>query len=90
MDLNAVHLLDPITSNAQTQGPIKTRMRSWNADLSGSKCTPQQAVCCVLTSSADVDVQVALDDRAALERLGGIYGVDDLLFADLVTQAVAG
>ena len=48
------------------------------------------SVCCVLTSSADVDVQVALDDRAALEGLGGIHGVDDLLVADLVTQAVAG
>lgn len=44
----------------------------------------------VLTASADVDVQVAFDYRAAFERLRGIHRVDDLLLADLITKAIAG
>lgn len=44
----------------------------------------------VLTASADVDVQVAFDYGAALERLRGIHWVDDLLLADLIAQAIAG
>lgn len=44
----------------------------------------------VLTASADVDVQVSFDYRAAFERLRGIHRVDDLLLADFITQAIAG
>lgn len=44
----------------------------------------------VLTASADVDVQVSLDDGASFERLSGIHGVDDLPVADFIAQTVAG
>lgn len=44
----------------------------------------------VLTASADVDVQVAFDNRAAFEGLSGIHGVDDLLLAHFIAQTIAG
>lgn len=44
----------------------------------------------VLTASADVDVQVAFDYRAAFQRLRGIHWIDDLPLADFITQAIAG
>lgn len=43
-----------------------------------------------LTSTANVDVQIALDDRAVLHGLRGVHRVDDRGCADLVTQAIAG
>lgn len=43
-----------------------------------------------LTSTANVDVQIALDDRAVLQVLCGIHRVNDEGWADLVTQAIAG
>lgn len=44
----------------------------------------------VLTASADVDVQVAFDYRAAFERLRRIHWVDDLPLADFIAQSIAG
>lgn len=35
-------------------------------------------------------MQVAFDNGAAFERLGSIHGVDDLLIADFIAQAIAG
>lgn len=43
-----------------------------------------------LTSTANVDVQIALDDSAVLQGLSSIHRVDDNGRADLVTQAIAG
>ena len=42
----------------------------------------------VLTSSADVDVQVAFDDGATLQVLGGVHRVDVLRLADFITHAI--
>lgn len=44
----------------------------------------------VLTASTDVDVQVAFDNSAVLERLSSIHGVDDLLSAHFITRAITG
>lgn len=43
----------------------------------------------VLTAPSDVDVQVASDDRAALQGLSSIHWVDCFRFADLIAQSVA-
>lgn len=44
----------------------------------------------VLTAAADVDMQVAFDNGAALEGLSRVHRVNDLFITDLVTQAVTG
>ncbi len=42
----------------------------------------------VLTAPPDVDVQVAFDDCAALQRLSSIHRVNCFWFADLIAQSV--
>lgn len=43
-----------------------------------------------LTSTADVDVQVAFDDGAVLQGLSSIHRVDDGGCAGLIARAIAG
>lgn len=45
----------------------------------------ERAKAAVLTASADVDVQVAFDYRAAFEGLHRIHRVDSLPLADFIT-----
>lgn len=42
----------------------------------------------ILTASADIDVQVAFDESAALQGLGSIHRVDGFNITDLITEAV--
>lgn len=44
----------------------------------------------VLTASADGDLQVALDNSAAFERLSSIHRVNDLPVTNFIAQAIAG
>lgn len=43
-----------------------------------------------LTSTADVDVEIAFNESAVLQGLSGIHRVDYRRRADLITQAIAG
>lgn len=42
----------------------------------------------VLTAPPDVDVQIAFDDRAALQGLSSIHRVNCFRFAHLIAQSV--
>lgn len=43
-----------------------------------------------LTSMADVDVQVTVNDGAVFQRLSGVHRVDHSGRADFITQAITG
>lgn len=43
-----------------------------------------------LTSTADVDVQIAFNESAVPQGLSSIHRVDDRRCADLITQAITG